>query len=149
MKFTVEPIGYISNNLDKSNIHDYSESLSSIVINKELESSLDSIDGFSHIIVIYWMNMIPESERNSLKVHPRGNKELPLTGVLATRSPARMNPIGISTVKLIERNQNTLTVKGLDAYNGTPVIDIKPFIPDLDSTSDVTVVPWPSQIKKY
>jgi tRNA-Thr(GGU) m(6)t(6)A37 methyltransferase TsaA len=145
MKFDLIPIGYIKNNLDKRNAHDYKESVSSIVIDKELESSLDDIENFSHIIVIYWMHLIPDNERDMLKVHPRGNKKLPLTGVMASRSPSRRNPLGVTTVKLVERRGNVLTVKGLDAFDGTPVIDIKPYIPELDSNTDITVAPWPLQ----
>jgi tRNA-Thr(GGU) m(6)t(6)A37 methyltransferase TsaA len=61
-----------------------------------------------------------------MKLHPKGNPDNPLVGVFASRSPNRPNPIGVTRVKLLKVNGNILTVKGLDAFNGTPVIDIKP-----------------------
>ena len=76
------------------------------------------------------------------KVHPRGQQELPLVGRFATRSPTRPNPIGKTTVKLLERRGNILKVTGLDAIDGTPVIDIKPYIPGYDSVLDTRVPPW-------
>ena len=76
------------------------------------------------------------------KVHPKGNEKLPLVGVLASRSPARPNPIGITTVKLLGRDRNVLKVQGLDAVDGTPVLDIKPHIPRYDSPTQATTPDW-------
>ena len=62
-----------------------------------------------------------------LRIHPQGRKEIAKVGVFATRSPCRPNPIGVTVVKLIERRHNVLKVKGLDAVNNTPILDIKPY----------------------
>jgi tRNA-Thr(GGU) m(6)t(6)A37 methyltransferase TsaA len=75
-------------------------------------------------------------------VHPKRNPDLPLVGVFATRSPARPNPIGIATVKLLECRDNVLKVIGLDAIDGTPVLDIKPHIPGSDSPTSVSTPGW-------
>lgn len=77
-----------------------------------------------------------------LKVHPRGRQELPLTGVFATRSPIRPNSLGITTVRLLERRGNVLRVKDLDAIDGSPIIDIKPYLPHDNSVSDVKLADW-------
>lgn len=77
-----------------------------------------------------------------IKVHPRARRELPLVGLFATRSPHRPNPIGESTVRLIERRDNILRVEGLDAIDGTPVLDIKPHFPRADNPTDVRVPEW-------
>ena len=71
-----------------------------------------------------------------------GKQELPLVGLFATRSPNRPNPVGIATVRLLERQGNILKVEGLDAIDGTPIIDIKPYIPGYDSATDAKVPPW-------
>jgi len=107
---------------------------SEIVIDSSLTEALDGLEKFSHIIVLYWMHQVVKNEI-SLKVHPRGRQELPLTGLFATRTPNRPNRIGKATVILLERQGNILRVKGLDALDGSPVIDIKPYIPGYDSPS--------------
>jgi tRNA-Thr(GGU) m(6)t(6)A37 methyltransferase TsaA len=77
-----------------------------------------------------------------IKIHPRGRQELPLVGLFATRSPHRPNSLGEATVRLLQRRGNVLKVQGLDAINGTPVIDIKPYIPGYDSVNDASVPKW-------
>jgi tRNA (adenine37-N6)-methyltransferase len=114
--------------------------VSEIIIDKALTPALDNLDEFSHIIVLWWIH---KSRRPApMKVHPRGNPENKLMGVFATRSPDRPNPIGKSTVRLLERRGNVLKVQGLDAIDGTPVLDIKPYIPGYDSVDEATAPPW-------
>lgn len=117
------------------------EVVSEIVIEESLTDSLDGIEGFSHLIILWWMHRLKESTR-PLRVHPGRRPGAPLTGVLATRAPVRPNPIGKATVRLLERRGNILKVEGLDALEGSPVIDIKPFIPAVDSAGDATVPSW-------
>ena len=112
------------------------------MVNRDLTEALDGLDEFSHLIVLYWMHQLTPGRELSLKVHPMGKLELPLVGRFATRSPSRPNPVGQATVKLLERRGNILKVRGLDATNGTPVIDIKPYLPGYDSASDAKVPPW-------
>ena len=77
-----------------------------------------------------------------IKLHPKGKLELPEVGLFASRSPNRPNPVGKTTVRLLERRGNILKVEGLDAIDGTPVIDIKPYIPGRDSATDTKVPSW-------
>jgi tRNA (Thr-GGU) A37 N-methylase len=81
------------------------------------------------IIVICWMH---SAIRDRLKVHPRDQEELPERGVFSTRSPHRPNPLSLHTVTLLSVVGNVLRVRGMDAIDGTPVIDIKPHSPELD-----------------
>ncbi len=99
-------------------------------------------DKFPHIVVLYWMHQAAATGQLPTKVHPMGKRELPLVGLFATRSPYRPNPVGKATVRLLERRGNILKVEGLDAIDGTPVIDIKPYIPGYDSATDARVPPW-------
>jgi len=112
-----------------------------IEIDKGLSEALDGIEQFSHIIVLYWMHKIV-TDNMPLKVHPRGRTDVPLQGLFAVRAPHRPNKIGKATVRLIKRRGNTLEVRGLDAIDGSPVIDIKPYIPGYDSKDDATVPYW-------
>jgi len=81
------------------------------------------------IIVLCWMH---EADRGRLKAHPRGQEDRPERGVFSTRSPHRPNPVSLHTVELLEIRGNILRVRGMDAIDGTPVIDIKPHAPELD-----------------
>ncbi len=85
--------------------------------------------GSGKIIVLCWMH---EADRNRLEVHPRGAEEAPARGVFSTRSPHRPNPVTLHTVELLEVRGTVLRVRGMDAIDGTPVIDIKPHSPELD-----------------
>lgn len=81
------------------------------------------------IVVLCWMD---RADRGRLKVHPRGQEDRPERGVFSTRSPHRPNPISLHTVELLEVRGNVLRVRGMDAIDGTPVLDIKPHSPELD-----------------
>lgn len=141
-KINLIPIGIVRNQINDTKCHDWQSVISQIVINKSLEAALDGIEGFSHLIIIYWMHRRPSNQQPATKVHPKGDQSLPLTGVFATRSPARPNPLGMTVVKLLERRENILEVVGLDAVNDTPVLDIKPYIPSHDSVSEATTPGW-------
>ena len=88
------------------------------------------IEGFSHIIVCYWLHENDTAEtRSTLRVHPRGDRKNPLTGVFATHSPARPNPIAITVCALKAVERTSLVIDAIDAFDGSPVIDIKCYIP--------------------
>ncbi|RTZ91720.1 MAG: tRNA (N6-threonylcarbamoyladenosine(37)-N6)-methyltransferase TrmO [Deltaproteobacteria bacterium] len=86
---------------------------------------LQGIEAYDELLILYWMDRLVEKDREVLVVHPRGDESRPMRGVFSTRSPHRPNPIGLSRVRLIARRGNVLEVDGLDAVDGTPVIDIK------------------------
>jgi tRNA-Thr(GGU) m(6)t(6)A37 methyltransferase TsaA len=142
VEINLTPIGFVRNNIKEPGIEDWRTVTSEIIIEENLKEALSRIDEFSHIIVIYWMHKLPPSQRSIIKVHPKANQNLPLVGVFASRSPARPNPIGVTTVKLLERRDNVLKVTGLDAINGTPVLDIKPYIPGDDSSTEAKTPGW-------
>jgi len=108
---------------------------------------LEGIEDFSHLNVIFWMHDIPASERRELKARPRGCRDMPLVGVLATRAPHRPNPIGLSLVELVERRGNILKVRGLDALDGSPVLDLKPY-DKWDRADHVRVPEWWTKLER-
>jgi tRNA-Thr(GGU) m(6)t(6)A37 methyltransferase TsaA len=108
-----------------------------IEIFPEFQEALEGLDGFSHIFVLSFLNRLKPEQIGPLKVRPRrlvrkGFKleELPLVGVFALDSPTRPNPIGLSLVKFLRRQGGKLIVLGLDCFDGTPVLDIKPYRDD-------------------
>ena len=96
------------------------------VLDKKYEPGLLGLDGFSSVTVIYWFdrNDTPK-KRSILQIHPRGNMKNPLTGVFATHSPVRPNLIGVSRCRIISVKNNIIEVEGIDAFPGSPVIDLK------------------------
>jgi tRNA-Thr(GGU) m(6)t(6)A37 methyltransferase TsaA len=104
---------------------------------------LSKIEEFSHIICYFWFdrNDTPEG-RATLKVHPRKDPDIPLHGVFATRSPLRPNLIGTSVCRIIAITDGLIEVDRTDALDGTPIIDIKPYIPQSDAVPDAVVPDW-------
>jgi L-fuculose-phosphate aldolase len=101
-----------------------------IVVDRAYLPALEGLDrGRGKILVICWMH---RADRGRLKVHPRDQEHLPVRGVFSTRSPHRPNPLSLHTVTLLSIAGNVLRVRGMDAIDGTPVIDIKPHSPELD-----------------
>jgi tRNA-Thr(GGU) m(6)t(6)A37 methyltransferase TsaA len=119
-------IGFVKTDAVGDEVKDKSR-ISQIILNEELVQALEGITDFSHLFVIFWMSQIPLEKRMALKVHPRGRMDIPLLGVFATRTNLRPNPIGLTLVELLKVEGDTLTIRGLDAFDGTPVLDIKPF----------------------
>lgn len=97
----------------------------------EFAQGLKDLEGFSHVILLYHFHRV---ERVSLTVTPFLDSET--HGIFATRAPTRPNPIGISVVRLIKIEGNTLSVENLDILDGTPLLDIKPYIPEFDGQPD-------------
>lgn len=122
--------------------------ISELIIDPSLEGILDGIEEYSHIFVLYWAHEIPHESRKLKKVHPMGRKDIPLKGIFATCSPARPNPILLTAVKLIERNGNILKVQGLEAIDGSPVIDVKPYVQSYHAAENPKVPEWIEKIHK-
>ena len=120
----LEPIGYVRNDIERST--DFSDVVSEIFMQEDLVEGLYRIEESKEIEMVFWFD---RSLPARMKLHPKGNPNAPLVGVFASRSPNRPNPIGVTRVQLIAIMGNILTVKGLDAFNGTPVLDIKPVEP--------------------
>jgi len=109
----------------------------------EFCAGLKGIEGFSHLIILYWIHLRDnEKDRQTLLVFPRKHAVNVETGVFACRSPSRPNPIGLCVAELLKVEECVLTVNGLDALEGSPIIDIKPYIPRADSVPNARVPEW-------
>ena len=137
-EITLRPVGVVRTNASDDDVRlRTAESESRIEIFPEFQGALDGLAGFSHIFVLSYFNRLRPNQIGALKVRPRrllskGFKleELPLVGVFAIDSPTRPNPIGLSLVKLVRIDGRELVVQGLDCFDGTPVLDIKPYRED-------------------
>jgi tRNA-Thr(GGU) m(6)t(6)A37 methyltransferase TsaA len=123
-------------------------SVSQLEIFPQWEELLDGIEGFSHILVLYWPHLMDPERRSLRKVHPMGRKDLPTQGIFATCSPARPNPVLVSAVPLLERKGRILMVRGLDAVDGSPIVDIKPYAGSYLGTENATVPEWMERIHR-
>ena len=165
MEIKIIPIGYVKNdiknttfqqNMDVSQRKRQSQlkykqikqTISELIIDPSYEDMLDGVENFSHIVVIYWPHLLTDEQRKLRKVHPMGRKDLPIQGIFATRSPARPNSILISTVELLKRQNNLLQVKGLEALDGSPILDIKTYIQISDQVTNPVFPEWVHQIRR-
>ena len=145
----IKPIGFVKRKFKEADEKDRSL-VAQIIIKKELTDALDGIDDFSHIYVIFWIDKV---KNTSFLHHPRFNKDSKPVGIFATRAPIHPNPFGLTLVKLIKRDENILWVEDLDAYNDTPVLDIKPY-PDWEHgickvVSDFNIPNWLKKEQNY
>lgn len=120
--------------------------LSKLKIFPQFCPGVQRLNDFSHVIVLYWFHLRDnESERRTIRVVPRRHPGAPQVGVFASRSPSRPNPIGLCVTELVKIEGCILTVRGLDALENSPIIDIKPYIPRADSVPKARVPEWTSR----
>jgi tRNA-Thr(GGU) m(6)t(6)A37 methyltransferase TsaA len=136
----LEPVGFVKTDSVGNEGRDKNV-ISQIVFHEKLTEALEGVEEFSHLFVLFWLHGISDKGKQRMKVRPRGRRDMPLLGIFATRTPHRPNPIGLTRVKLLKVEGNVVTVQGLDAFNGTPVLDIKPF-DSWDTTEDFKVPEW-------
>jgi tRNA-Thr(GGU) m(6)t(6)A37 methyltransferase TsaA len=137
-EIVLRPVGLVRTSASKDDVRLRSrESDSTIEIYPEFRDALDGLQGFSHIFVLSYFNQLRPEQVGPLKVKPRRLlakgfrlEDLPLVGVFAIDSPTRPNPIGLSLVELVKIEGGRLSVRGLDCFDGTPVLDIKPYRAD-------------------
>ncbi|MEM4703676.1 MAG: tRNA (N6-threonylcarbamoyladenosine(37)-N6)-methyltransferase TrmO [Candidatus Bathyarchaeia archaeon] len=114
-----------------------------VQISQEFCAGLKDVEKYSHLIILYWMHLRDnEKTRQTLLVFPKRHAVNVETGVFACRSPDRPNPIGLCVVELLKVEKCVLTVKGLDALEATPIIDVKPYNPETDSVPNAQVPDW-------
>jgi len=139
---SLRAVAVVRNNVREPMMDGWEGVRSDLIFREDLREALDGIEGYSHVIVVFHCHRVPEEGRTAGHIHPRGDPSLPEQGVLATRSQRRPNAIGVSVVPLLRRRHNILRVRGLDAIDGTPVLDIKPYLPPYDSVPEARMPGW-------
>lgn len=143
-QIVLRPIGVVRNGITQAAGVRWEEVVSRIELEEVYGPALQGIEEFSHLLIVFYFHR-PEHPP-ALQVHPEQRQDLPLVGVFATRSPHRPTPIGVTTVELLAREGTVLTVRGLDALDGTPVLDIKPHLPRGDAPDKVRIPRWLQQL---
>jgi tRNA-Thr(GGU) m(6)t(6)A37 methyltransferase TsaA len=152
-EITFTPIGVAHTSASDEDVRDRGKELDFTVdVYPEFKDALDGIDGFSHLIIIFHFNKLRPEQKGVLKVKPKkflrrglSIDQLPWLGVFALDSPSRPNPIGFSVVKFLRHEGLRLKVRGLEAFEGTPILDIKPYTPER-VVADVRVPRWYSDL---
>lgn len=142
MQITLEPIGIVRNE------HPYGQkpptwqgTAARIEIDPRWTAALEGLEEFSHISVLCYLHLM-QGKTPVLQIHPQGNADMPKVGFFATRTPLRPNPISLTVVRLIKREDSVLHVQNLDMYDGTPVLDVKPYLTRGDDQPQATGPEW-------
>ncbi|RFU60127.1 SAM-dependent methyltransferase [Bacillus sp. V59.32b] len=145
--FTIHSIATVYNERKTTEDVYWGNVLSEIRLDKEWDPScLDGIESFSHVEILYVFHLVQDESIQYASRHPRNNKDYPKVGIFAQRGKNRPNKIGATIVELIKREGNTLTVKGLDAIDGTPVIDMKPVMKEFLPKGEPKQPEWASEL---
>ena len=145
---TLKPIGHVHGGRSEPIDDDWDSVEASIVLDPKLfgADATASLGDFSHIEVVFHFDRVPDEEINTGARHPRGRKDWPLVGILAQRGKGRPNRIGVTVCKLLSVDGLTLRVRGLDAIDGTPVLDIKPVMAGFLPRGTVREPPWAKEL---
>lgn len=132
-KFKITAIGTITNKENECRLE----------VDPQYQDAFLGLEQFSHIDVFYWLHENDNATgRAVLRVHPRGERANPLTGVFATRSPLRPNPIAVSRCRVLAIEGGHITIDTIDARHGSPLIDIKAYIPPDDNNAEIRLPEW-------
>ena len=141
---TLTPVATVRNEITTPIVYGWGKVESELVFDAQYTEGLEGVEDYSHVLVIFWMDQAAPPK--SLKGHVQGREDLPVSGIFARRGPSRPNPIGITAVPVLRRERNVLRVKGLDAMDGTPVLDIKPYTPAFDRVTNARIPDWSRQV---
>jgi tRNA-Thr(GGU) m(6)t(6)A37 methyltransferase TsaA len=138
----VETIGTVRSEVIEPVDENWGNVESEIHLVDSLAGGLQGIEQFSHLIVVFFMHESVFDLETHLVRRPRDRSDMPLAGAFAQRARHRPNPIGITAVELVRVRGNVVTVNGLDAIDGTPVLDLKPYLPEWDCRPDAKIPQW-------
>jgi tRNA (adenine37-N6)-methyltransferase len=145
---TLSSIGRVDSPVREAVDEKWGSVTSRIVLLPEYAGGLDGLNGFSHVIVVTYLHKATYEQSKHLKRRPRGLESMPLVGIFSQRAKDRPNPIGITAVKVVGVGNDYLEVQGLDAINGTPVLDIKPYYPQYDRIENPKIPEWVVELMK-
>jgi len=144
----MRPIGFVKSPVTEQTDENWGEVVSEIVLDEIYARGLQGLTQFSHVLVVFFMHQAKFNPASDLVRRPQGRADMPELGIFAQRAKHRPNPIGITAVPLINIDGNVLKIKGLDAIDGTPVLDVKPYVPAFDRVDKPTVPEWMERLMK-
>ena len=144
----LQPIGTVKSPRNRMSQGNWGDVQSEIHLKDSFVKGLSGLEEFSHVLVIFYLDRAVFVPSEHLLRRPRAQANQPEIGVFAQRTKFRPNPIGITAVKLLSINRNVLTVLALDALDGTPVLDLKPYMPIFDKMEDTKLPKWVYEFEK-
>ncbi len=150
MELKIGVIAYVENDVNEQMDVNWGNITSRIRLLEDYVGGLTGLESFSHAMILTYLHEAKFTRERHLERRPRNLPEMPLVGIFSQRAKDRPNPIGLTSVKILEVGTDFLLVKGLDAINGTPVLDIKPYYPQYDRISNADVPEWVNRLmEKY
>jgi len=144
----LKPIGFVSSPVTERMDENWGKITSKIILKPEYAGALVGLDGFSHAIILTYLHQAHYEKEKHLQRRPRNLETMPKLGILSQRAKNRPNPIGVTAVEIISVADDYLEVKGLDAINETPILDIKPYYPHYDKIDNSKVPEWVDRLMK-
>ncbi len=141
-------IGRVRNGRRSTDDADWGAVESRLELDGAFAAGLAGLDAFSHAIVVFFMHEDPDGEAPALVRRPRGRADMPRLGVFAQRGRMRPNPVGITVVPVVSVEPGAAIVRGLDAIDGTPILDLKPYVPAFDRPDDPRVPDWMNRLMR-
>lgn len=139
---TLEVIGHVASQVQQQTDEGWGHVESRVVLRPEYRDGLRGLEAFSHVLVVTYLHQAKFVPSRDLVRRPRGLESMPEVGIFAQRAKDRPNPLGITAVPIVRVEPGALVVRGLDAINGTPVVDLKPYYPAYDRVNDAAVPEW-------
>ncbi len=138
----IRPIGIVKSPISQQSDENWGKVVSEIHVDESFSPGLRGLEEFSHITVVFFMHQATFNSSTDLVRRPQGRPDMPLTGIFAQRAKHRPNPLGITAAALVKIEENILTVRGLDAIDGSPVLDIKPYVSAFDRVEKPVIPEW-------
>ena len=144
--FAFRPIGFVRSPVTEPVDEGWGDVTSRIELLPEYRGGLLGLGEFSHVLVVAWLHQAAFDPSRHLQRRPRGQADMPLLGIFAQRAKDRPNPLGITVVSLVGVDADGLRVRGLDAIDGTPILDLKPYFPDFDAADGAKLPEWVARL---
>ncbi len=148
MRIEMEPIGFVKNNVTKRKDVSWGDEVSTIALEQQYISGLKGLENFSHAIILFYLDQARYEKEKHLQRRPQNREDMPLLGIFSQRGKDRPNQIGMTAVEIVSVSEEAIVVKGLDAVDGTPVLDIKPYYPVYDK-KDASVPEWVNRLMEH
>ena len=147
-KIVMTPVGKVVNEVANRKDTSWGDDISSIVLDEQYVSGLKGLEDFSHAIILFYLDKAEYIKEKHLQRRPQNRDDMPLVGIFSQRGKDRPNKIGMTSVEIVSVTDDTLVVKGLDAVDDTPVLDIKPYYPAYDK-KEATVPEWVERLMEH
>ena len=147
-KIILTPIGMVKNSVANRKDTSWGDDVSLIILDEQYACGLKGLEDFSHAVILFHLDQANYEREKHLQRRPQNRDDMPLVGIFSQRGKDRPNRIGMTSVEIVSVEEGTLVVKGLDAIDGTPVLDIKPYYPVYDK-KDASVPEWVDRLMAH